>query len=102
MIAAATLTCEFLSSNSFVIAAISSGSTTASKGGVGPLDLSNIIPVYNGKKVRLLFDNSLLLSLLYYVVKKDIIATENHIEHIRFQIQPVYSRQENYFKPSPH
>ncbi len=44
--AAATLTCEFLSSNSFEIASMSSGSSTASKGGVGPFVLSNIIPVH--------------------------------------------------------
>lgn len=45
VIAAATLTCEFLSFNSFEIASISSGSSTVSNGGVGPFDLSNIIPV---------------------------------------------------------
>ena len=59
MIAAATLTCVFLSSNSFVMAAISSGSRTASRGGLGPFDLSNIIPVHtrNNTKMYLLFNH---------------------------------------------
>ena len=56
MIAAATLTCEFLSFNSFEMVSISSGSSTASKGGVGPLDLSSIIPVGFNTNIKQLLD----------------------------------------------
>ena len=67
VIAAATLTCVFLSSNSFVMAAISSGSRTASRGGLGPLDLSNIIPVHtrNNIKMYLLFNHPQLYMVIY-------------------------------------